>query len=121
MSAFIILGAKIPLTYYAKLLLLPDFSYSQVSYLFYFPLHRQPMHYLPIFGLIHGRIGLFSLETQVCYQRSSCSLSFWAVLVVYTFNSNHFCTRNMLCATTMATPSLLVELVELTYRFIFMF
>lgn len=67
MSAFIILGAKFRLhtmpSYYCYLV----FSYSQVSYLFYFPLHRQPMHYLPIFGLIHGRIGLFSLGTQVCY------------------------------------------------------
>ncbi|UUV27428.1 hypothetical protein [Lysinibacillus sp. FN11] len=85
MSAFIILGAKIPLTYYGKLLLLPGFFLltSLVSILLSFTSSTNTL--LPIFGRLHGGIGLFLLGTQVCYQRNSCSLLSLAALVVYTF------------------------------------
>lgn len=66
MSAFIIVGAKIPLTYYFKLLLLPGFFLltSLVSILLSFTSSTNAL--LPIFGRLPGAIGLSLSGTQVC-------------------------------------------------------
>jgi len=122
MSAFIIFGAKIPLKYYAKLLLLPGFFLltSLASILIsitpatnVLPAHIGVVTYMN-WTIFIGRASVASAQQLFFIVLGSISCLYFLILttsvqgICYVLRKWHL-------------PTLLVELVELTYRFIFMF
>jgi len=120
MSGFIILGAKIPITYYIKLLLLP--SLFLVS------------------GIIPVLISVASYEAAIPNQLWSVSIGDWkffinqhnatkAVQLFFSAFSSISCLYFLILTTPvydilqilrkLKLPGLLIEVMEITYRFIF--
>lgn len=122
MSAFIIIGAKIPFMYYAKLLLLPGFFLlsSLVSIL---------ISVAPASSVLPTHIWAFQLGAWTLFiGTSSIETAFELFFIVIGSIS---CLYFLILTTSVQSicyvlrqwrlPSLFVELVELTYRFIFIF
>lgn len=122
MSAFIIIGAKIPLKYYIKLLLLPAFFLltSLVSILFSFthsttilPEHIWSFTWVT-WTIFIGKASVLSAQQLFFNVLGSISCLYFLILTT-SVQGICFVLRQW------RLPSLLVELVELTYRFIFIF
>ncbi|MEY9979912.1 cobalt ECF transporter T component CbiQ [Lysinibacillus sp. RC79] len=122
MSAFIILGAKIPTKYYAKLLLLPGFFLlsSLVSIL---------ISIAPTTSALPTHIWSFSLNSWTIFIGSSSLVT--AQQLFFIVLGSISCLYFLILTTSVQSicyvlrqwqlPTLFVELVELTYRFIFIF
>ncbi len=122
MSAFIIFGAKIPLSYYVKLLLLPAFFLftSLVSILISIApsTHVLPPHICSFtfsnWTIFIGQASMTAAQQLFFIVLGSISCLYFLILttsvqgICYVLRQWRF-------------PVLLVELVELTYRFIFLF
>ncbi len=122
MSAFIILYAKIPFSYYVKLLLLPGFFLlsSLVSILISIVPNSSilPAHYFA-FSLSHwtifiGKASLITAQQLLFSVLGSISCLYFLILTTSVQSICHVLRQWHL-------PVLFVELVELTYRFIFIF
>ncbi|MEB2282073.1 cobalt ECF transporter T component CbiQ [Lysinibacillus xylanilyticus] len=122
MSAFIILGAKIPAKYYAKLLLLPGLFLlsSLVSILISIaPTTSSLPAYIWSFSLnswtiFIGRASLVTAQQLFFIVLGSISCLYFLILTT-SVQSICYVLRQW------RLPTLFVELVELTYRFIFIF
>jgi len=122
MSAFIILSAKIPVKYYAKLLLLPGFFLlsSLVSIL---------ISIAPSTSTLPAHIWSFTVNNWTIFV-SSASITIAQQLFFIVLGSTS-CLYFLILTTSVQSicyvlrqwrlPVLFVELVELTYRFIFIF
>lgn len=122
MSAFIMIGAKIPLLYYAKLLLLPAFFLlsSLVSIL---------ISIAPASSVLPSHIWAFQLRSWTIFIGSSSIET--AQELFFIVLGSISCLYFLILTTSVQSicyvlrqwrlPSLFVELVELTYRFIFIF
>ena len=122
MSAFIILGAKIPLTYYVKLLLLPGFFLltSLVSIL---------LSITPATNVLPAHLWSFTWMNWTIFIGKASALS--AQQLFFIVLGSISCLYFLILTTSVQgicyvlrqwrLPSLLVELIELTYRFIFIF
>lgn len=122
MSAFIIFGAKIPFTYYAKLLLLPGFFLlsSLVSIV---------ISVAPISSSIPSHIWSYDIYAWTIFV-GTASLATAQQLFFIVLGSIS-CLYFLILTTSVQSicyvlrkwrlPALFVELVELTYRFIFIF
>ncbi|MGE7093936.1 cobalt ECF transporter T component CbiQ [Lysinibacillus sp. NPDC048646] len=122
MSAFIILGAQIPFMYYAKLLLLPGFFLlsSLVSILIaiaptssVIPLHIWAFQ-LKTWTIFVGTASLLTAQELFFIVLGSISCLYFLILTTSVQSICHVLRQWHL-------PVLFVELVELTYRFIFIF
>ncbi|MFU8646797.1 cobalt ECF transporter T component CbiQ [Lysinibacillus sp. RSDA_15] len=122
MSAFIIWGAKIPLKYYAKLLLLPGFFLftSLISILIsiapathVLPAHMGSFTYMS-WTIFIGRASIATAQQLFFIVLGSISCLYFLIL---TTSIQEIC----YVLRQWRLPPLLVELVELTYRFIFIF
>lgn len=122
MSAFTIFAAKIPFTYYVKLLLLPTMFLLSglVTILLSFAnVHTDAMQ--PIWQLQIGNMLIFITKHSVEQ----------ATTLFFTVISSISCLYFLTLTTPLTTifdilrklkiPKLLIELIELTYRFIFVF
>lgn len=122
MSAFIILGAKIPLAYYGKLLLLPSFFLltSLVSILLSFTssTNTLPAHIWSFtfrnWTVFIGNASVLAAQQLFFIVLGSISCLYFLILTTSVQGICYVLRQWRL-------PSLLVELVELIYRFIFMF
>ncbi|KOS68217.1 cobalt ABC transporter permease [Lysinibacillus contaminans] len=122
MSAFIILGAKIPFTYYAKLLLLPGFFLlsSLVSIL---------ISVAPSSSVLPTHIWAYQLNAWTIFIGTSSVAT--AQELFFIVLGSISCLYFLILTTSVQSicyvlrmwrlPVLFVELVELTYRFIFIF
>lgn len=122
MSAFIILSAKIPFTYYAKLLLLPGFFLlsSLVSIL---------ISVSPSSSVLPNHIWAYQLNTWAIFIGTSSMAT--AQELFFIVLGSISCLYFLILTTSVQSicyvlrmwrlPVLFVELVELTYRFIFIF
>ncbi|MFJ7839435.1 cobalt ECF transporter T component CbiQ [Lysinibacillus sphaericus] len=122
MSAFIILGAKIPLQYYAKLLLLPSFFLlsSLLSIL---------ISIAPAASILPAHLWTFSLSQWTIFIGNDSLIT--ARHLFFTVLGSISCLYFLILTTSVQSicyvlrqwrlPALFVELVELTYRFIFIF
>ncbi|MEB2299581.1 cobalt ECF transporter T component CbiQ [Lysinibacillus xylanilyticus] len=122
MSAFIILGAKIPAKYYAKLLLLPGFFLlsSLASIL---------ISIAPATSTLPSTIWSFSLHHWTIFVGSASLVT--AQQLFFIVLGSISCLYFLILTTSVQSicyvlrqwrlPTLFVELVELTYRFIFIF
>ncbi|MFJ7735666.1 cobalt ECF transporter T component CbiQ [Lysinibacillus sp. NPDC097287] len=122
MSAFIILAAKIPFTYYAKLLLLPGFFLlsSIVTIL---------VSIAPSSSVLPSHILDFQLSTWTIFIGTSSVAT--AQELFFIVLGSISCLYFLILTTSVQSicyvlrqwrlPVLFVELVELTYRFIFIF
>ncbi|RID87447.1 cobalt ECF transporter T component CbiQ [Peribacillus asahii] len=122
MSAFIILGAKIPLRYYIKLLLLPGFFLLS--------------------GILTIVISFASIKTTTPHVLWSVEFGYWKLFI--TENNIKIATKLILVVLSsisclyfltlttpvnailqvlrkLKVPQLLIEIIEITYRFIFVF
>ncbi|WP_107949488.1 cobalt ECF transporter T component CbiQ [Lysinibacillus parviboronicapiens] len=122
MSAFIILGARIPFTYYAKLLLLPGFFLltSLVSIILsiapsasVIPSHIWALQ-LKTWTIFIGTASLMTAQELFFIVLGSISCLYFLILTTSVQSICHILRQWRL-------PVLFVELVELTYRFIFIF
>ncbi|MGE7840876.1 cobalt ECF transporter T component CbiQ [Lysinibacillus sp. NPDC093712] len=122
MSAFIILGAKIPFQYYAKLLLLPGFFLlsSLLSILISIAPNSSnlPAHFwafsLSNWTFFIGNESLITAQQLLFSVLGSISCLYFLILTTSVQSICHVLRQWRL-------PALFVELVELTYRFIFIF
>ncbi|WP_155591421.1 cobalt ECF transporter T component CbiQ [Lysinibacillus cavernae] len=122
MSAFIIIGAKIPLTYYVKLLLLPGFFLltSLISILISITpsTNDLPAHIWSVtftnWTIFIGRASVLTAQQLFFIVLGSISCLYFLILTTSVQGICYVLRQWRL-------PSLLVELVELTYRFIFIF
>ncbi|MEK5232371.1 cobalt ECF transporter T component CbiQ [Lysinibacillus sp. FSL K6-0232] len=122
MSAFIIVGAKIPLSYYGKLLLLPCLFLftSLIAILISMTpsTHVLPAHIWSVtfshWTIFIGQASMTSAQQLFFSVLGSISCLYFLVL---TTSVNGIC----YVLRQWRLPVLLVELVELTYRFIFLF
>ncbi|MGE7624107.1 cobalt ECF transporter T component CbiQ [Viridibacillus sp. NPDC096237] len=122
MSAFTILGAKIPFKYYIKLLLVPGF-FLLTGMLTILILFTGNYNFIPtplwttrVFGL-HIFITKHSLEMaiQLFYTvLGSISCLYFLTLTTPIHDILHVFRK-------LRVPTLLIELIEITYRFIFVF
>lgn len=122
MSAFIILGAKIPLQYYAKLLLLPSFFLlsSLLSIL---------ISIAPTASILPAHLWTFSLSEWTIFIGNDSLIT--AQQLFFTVLGSISCLYFLILTTSVQSicyvlrqwrlPTLFVELIELTYRFIFIF
>ncbi len=122
MSAFIIWGAKIPLNYYAKLLLLPGFFLftSLLSIIISIapaaqtlPAHMGAFTYMN-WTIFIGRASIATAQQLFFIVLGSISCLYFLILTTSVQGICYVLRQWRL-------PTLLVELVELTYRFIFIF
>lgn len=122
MSAFIIFGAKIPITYYVKLLLLPSFFLltGLVSILISFA-NQHDIIPATVWSISVGIWKIFISETSVhtAIQLAftvigSMSCLYFLILTTPIHSMLHILQK-------LKVPSLLIELIEITYRFIFIF
>ncbi|MEA0555884.1 cobalt ECF transporter T component CbiQ [Lysinibacillus irui] len=122
MSAFIIIGAKIPLKYYIKLLLLPAFFLltSLVSILLaitpsttVLPAHVWSFTWMA-WTIFIGKASVLTAQHLFFIVLGSISCLYFLILTT-SVQGICFVLRQW------RLPSLLVELVELTYHFIFIF
>ena len=122
MSAFIIVGAKIPLTYYFKLLLLPGFFLltSLVSILLSFTssTNALPAH---IWSFTWSNWTVFIGNASMLAAQQLFFIVLGSIICLYFLILTTSVQGICYVLRQWRLPSLLVELVELTYRFIFMF
>lgn len=123
MSAFIIIGAKIPMKYYLKLLLLPGFFLlsSLLSILISITpaTNELPAHIWAFsfndWTIFVGNASLVTAKQLFFHRSRQCQL--FIFFLILTTSVQSICHVLRQCR----IPALFVELVELTYRFIFIF
>jgi cobalt/nickel transport system permease protein len=122
MSAFIVLAAKIPLSYYVKLLLLPSFFLflGLMTILISFT-DEQTVISHPIWSAHFGEWQVYVSKEN---QKRTVNLFFTVlsgVSCLYFLTLTTPLTAILGVLRKLKVPSLLLELISLTYRFIFVF
>lgn len=122
MSAFIIFGAKIPWTYYVKLLLLPAFflltSLLAILLSFAGTTTTLPPH---IFAYSFGSFQVFIGEASVATARQLFFVVLGSISSLYFLILTTSVQAICYVLYKWRVPALFVELCEMTYRFIFIF
>lgn len=122
MSALIIFAAKIPFSYYLKLLLLPGFFILSGTITILFSFTSK-------FTLISniwwswkvGNWQIFISEVSVATAINLITVVFGSISCLYFLTLTTPITVILSVMRKLKVPSLLVDLIELTYRFIFIF
>jgi cobalt/nickel transport system permease protein len=122
MSAFIVLAAKIPLSYYVKLLLLPSFFlFSGIVAILISFTNEQTVISHPIWSVQLGEWQVYVTKEN---QKRAVNLFFMvlgSVSCLYFLTLTTPLTAILGVLRKLKVPSLLLELISLTYRFIFVF
>ncbi|MDQ0216927.1 cobalt ECF transporter T component CbiQ [Peribacillus cavernae] len=122
MSAFIIFGAKIPISYYLKLLLLPGFFLLSGTFtiLFSFSSNNTSIPNVWLSWNV-GSWQIFISEDSIKTVISLIVVVLSSISCLYFLTLTTPITAILHVLRKLKLPSLLIDLVELTYRFIFIF
>jgi cobalt/nickel transport system permease protein len=121
MSAFIVLAAKIPFSYYVKLLLLPSFFLFSgiVTILISFTDEQTVIH--PIWSAHLGEWQVYVSKENLKRAVNLFFVVLGSVSCLYFLTLTTPLTAILGVLRKLKVPSLLLELISLTYRFIFVF
>ncbi|MGM0888009.1 MAG: cobalt ECF transporter T component CbiQ [Bacillota bacterium] len=122
MSALITFAAKIPLSYYLKLLLLPGFFIlsGTITILFSFTSKFTSISNIWWSWKI-GNWQIFISDDSFCTVANLITVVFCSISCLYFLTLTTPITVILSVLRKLKVPSLLVDLIELTYRFIFIF
>lgn len=122
MSALTIFAAKIPFTYYMKMLTIPGLFLlsSMIGILLSFTRHPAMIHnVIWQFQILNGSVYISLQSVNMCIRLFFSVLSSISCLYFLTFTTSVHDLMQVL--RKWKVPQLLLELIELTYRFIFVF
>jgi len=122
MSAFIILGAKIPLRYYIKLLLLPGFFLSSGIFTILISFaHVETMAPDILWSAKLGNWKVFITENNIEIAMNLAFVVLSSISCLYFLTLTTPVNAILQVLRKLKVPQLLIEIIEITYRFIFVF
>lgn len=122
MSALIIFAARIPLSYYLKLLLLPGFFILSGTITILFSFTSKPTSISNIWwSWKAGNWQIFISDDSIGTAINLITVVFGSISCLYFLTLTTPITVILSVLRKLKVPSLLIDLIELTYRFIFIF